>query len=77
MPRIIIDGQCLAFAIWIDELSNDQALILDAMGISDCQGIPLYCLYRPPHVDDLHSALEESFSLIRKVMWYTAKGCGV
>ena len=58
MCRVMFHGERLTPAIRIDELSDNQRVIGDTVGLRDCKWISLHSLDRTPHVDYLHARLE-------------------
>jgi hypothetical protein len=73
MRSVVLHSKCLTPAIWINELSDNQRVFGDTVGLSHCKRITLHSLDRTPHVNDLHARLKELIGVIRQMERYTRK----
>lgn len=64
LARGVADGEGLALAVGVDEADGHELVLADAAGVGDGEGVPLDAADGPPHVDDLHAALEELGGLL-------------
>lgn len=73
MPNCI----CFAPSVRVNELNHFKIRIWHGTGFGNSQGVSLDHLDGPPHVDDLHAALEELVSLVGEVMGHAGESCAV
>lgn len=62
----VAHGEGLALARGVDERDGDEVVLADRVRVRDRQRVPLHRRDRPPHVDDLHPALEQLRGLLRR-----------
>jgi hypothetical protein len=70
----MLDGISLAPPIWVDQLCNNQAVIIDAIRLSYSQRISSDGLDGTPDIDDLYASLKQLICIFGKMMWDAGQG---
>lgn len=61
-------------SVRINQLRDNEVRVRHGSGLGNGQRVPLNRPDGPPHVDDLHAALEEGICLVREVVPYAREG---